>query len=214
MASHSSTLAWKIPWTGEPGGLPSMGSHRVGYDWSDLAAAAATSQINVDGWDDFYRTCSYKTLIEIYLTLYSSENQTRACTQAIYWGNIISGSKRVRPDALKRKGGNASAKALSRQIVLWMTHPQPDQDLLKSGSGSLSVVSLSLGPHGLGTSRFLCPWDSPSKNTGVDCHALLQMIFLTLGLTPDLLHYKEILYCLSHQEPRSEASSKKYLKNK
>ena len=36
MATHSSTLAWKIPWTEEPGGLPSMGSHRVGYDWSDL----------------------------------------------------------------------------------------------------------------------------------------------------------------------------------
>ena len=32
MAPHSSTLAWKIPWTGEPSGLPSMGLHRVGYD--------------------------------------------------------------------------------------------------------------------------------------------------------------------------------------
>ena len=39
MAPHSSVLAWRIPWTGEPGGLPSMGSHRVGHDWSDLAAA-------------------------------------------------------------------------------------------------------------------------------------------------------------------------------
>ena len=41
MATHSSILTWKIPGTGEPGGLPSMGSHRVGHDWSDLAAAAA-----------------------------------------------------------------------------------------------------------------------------------------------------------------------------
>ena len=41
MATHSSILAWKIPGTGEPGGLPSMGSHRVRHDWSDLAAAAA-----------------------------------------------------------------------------------------------------------------------------------------------------------------------------
>ena len=40
MATHSSTLAWKIPWAEEPGGLPSKGSHRVGHDWSDLAAAA------------------------------------------------------------------------------------------------------------------------------------------------------------------------------
>ena len=39
MAPHSGTLAWRIPWMEEPGGLPSMGSHRVGHDWSDLAAA-------------------------------------------------------------------------------------------------------------------------------------------------------------------------------
>ena len=41
MATHSSVLAWRIPGTGEAGGLPSMGSHRVGHNWSDLAAAAA-----------------------------------------------------------------------------------------------------------------------------------------------------------------------------
>ena len=41
MATHSSVLAWRIPGTGEPCGLPSMGSHRVGHDWSDLAAAVS-----------------------------------------------------------------------------------------------------------------------------------------------------------------------------
>ena len=41
MATHSSVPAWKITWIGEPGGLPSLGSHRVGHDWSDTAAAAA-----------------------------------------------------------------------------------------------------------------------------------------------------------------------------
>ena len=41
MATHSSVLAWRIPGAVEPDGLPSMGSHRVGHDWSDLAAAAA-----------------------------------------------------------------------------------------------------------------------------------------------------------------------------
>ena len=41
MAAHSSILAWRIPGTGEPGGLPSIGSHRVRHDSSDLAAAAA-----------------------------------------------------------------------------------------------------------------------------------------------------------------------------
>ena len=44
MATHSSVLAWSIPGTGEPGGLPSLGSHRVGHDCSDLAAAAAATR--------------------------------------------------------------------------------------------------------------------------------------------------------------------------
>ena len=42
MATHSSVLAWRIPGTGEPGGLPSLGSHTVGHGWSDLAAVATT----------------------------------------------------------------------------------------------------------------------------------------------------------------------------
>ena len=53
MATHSSVLAWRIPRTGEPGGLPSMGLHRVGHDWSNLAAAEiifsfAFYQLHVD----------------------------------------------------------------------------------------------------------------------------------------------------------------------
>ena len=43
MASHSSVLAWRIPGTGKPGGLPSTGSHRVRHGWSDLVAAAAAA---------------------------------------------------------------------------------------------------------------------------------------------------------------------------
>ena len=45
MATHSSVLAWRIPGTVEPCGLPSVGSHRVGHDWGDLAAAAAASTV-------------------------------------------------------------------------------------------------------------------------------------------------------------------------
>ena len=50
MATHSSVLAWRIPGTGEPGGLTSMGSHRFGHDWSDLAAAAACMDMRVGLW--------------------------------------------------------------------------------------------------------------------------------------------------------------------
>ena len=50
MATNSSILAWKIPWAEKPGELQSTGSHRVGHDWSDLAAAAAVFFIT------FYRS--------------------------------------------------------------------------------------------------------------------------------------------------------------
>ena len=53
MATHSSVLAWRIPGSGEPGGLPSMGLHRVGHDQSDLAAAAVCSS-EVQIWLWFY----------------------------------------------------------------------------------------------------------------------------------------------------------------
>ena len=45
MTTHSSVLAWRIPGMGEPGGLPSMGSHKVRQDWSDLAAVAAAKAL-------------------------------------------------------------------------------------------------------------------------------------------------------------------------
>ena len=52
MATHSSVLAWRIPGTEEPGGLPSVGSHRVGHNWSDLAAAAAELVLKLNKyWD-------------------------------------------------------------------------------------------------------------------------------------------------------------------
>ena len=61
LATHSSILAWRIPGTGEPGGLPSMGSHRVGNDWSDLAAAAACYQIYT------YTIDNIKIFIHLYI---------------------------------------------------------------------------------------------------------------------------------------------------
>ena len=51
-----------------------------------------------------------------------------------------------------------------------------------------SVLSDSLPPHGLQPTRLFCPWDSPGKNTGVDCHFLLQGIFPTQGSNLCLLH--------------------------
>ena len=50
IATHSSVLAWRIPGTGEPGGLLSMGSHRVGHDWSDLAAVLLSTLGSAPTW--------------------------------------------------------------------------------------------------------------------------------------------------------------------
>ena len=64
-----------------------------------------------------------------------------------------------------------------------------------------SVVSNSLWPYELQPTRFLCPWDSPGKNTGLGCYFLLQGIFPTQGSCPYLLclwHCRWILYRLSH----------------
>ena len=60
-------------------------------------------------------------------------------------------------------------------------------------------MSDSLWCRGLYLIRLLRPWNSPSKNTGVGCHSLLQGIFPTQGLNPGLLHCRRTLYCLSHQ---------------
>ena len=66
MATHSSVLAWRIPGTGKPGGLPSVGSRRVGHDWSDLAAAAAAAGSLLGSLDYLY-----VIFIQIPLTFFS-----------------------------------------------------------------------------------------------------------------------------------------------
>ena len=76
--------------------------------------------------------------------------------------------------------------------VLWL-----HLTLLKSERVSQSCLTLQL--HGLCSTRLLCPWKSPGKNTEEGCHSLLQGIFLTQGLNLGLLHCRQILYHLSHQ---------------
>ena len=61
MATHSSFLAWRIPGTGEPGGLPSMGSHRVRHDWSDLSAAAGP--LGEVGWRVLFSLGHFTSLV-------------------------------------------------------------------------------------------------------------------------------------------------------
>ena len=68
IATHSSVLAWRIPGTGEPRGLPSMGSHRVRHDWSDLAASSSSKNPNRIMW----RNCQIIKLIQKYKKIISN----------------------------------------------------------------------------------------------------------------------------------------------
>ena len=71
---------------------------------------------------------------------------------------------------------------------------------------------LILQPHA--HVSLLCPWNSPGKNTGVDCHSLLQGIFLTQGSNPGPLHCRQIIYHLNHQEsPLIAAAAAKSLQS-
>ena len=71
-ATHSSVLAWRIPGTGEPGGLPSMGLHRVGHDRSDLAVAeVATSRgsqiLDILGFQTFLKTLGTSDAVFVFV---------------------------------------------------------------------------------------------------------------------------------------------------
>ena len=75
MATHSSVLAWRIPGTGEPDGLPSMGSHRVRHEWNDLAAAAAAADLALH----IHRLC-----IHGFNQLWNLWMQRTHCTESLY----------------------------------------------------------------------------------------------------------------------------------
>ena len=67
MAPNSTTLAWRIPGTGEPGGLPSMGSHRAGHNWRNLAATAAVWQRKFKSLFHFSFLCLFMKLHLLHL---------------------------------------------------------------------------------------------------------------------------------------------------
>ena len=76
MAPHSSTLAWKIPWMEEPGGLPSMGSHRVGW----LKQLSSSSSREQQGFADYMSLCSMTLVWEKAVGINEcGSNQTALC---------------------------------------------------------------------------------------------------------------------------------------
>ena len=86
MATYSNVLAWRIPGTGKPGGLPSMGSHRVGHDWSWLSSSSSSSSTRASSYFSFLtrkmkvslHACipSHFSHIRLFATLWTIAHQT------------------------------------------------------------------------------------------------------------------------------------------
>ena len=169
MAPHSSTLAWKIPWKEEPGRLLSMVSHRVGHDWSDLAAAAAAiyNPESRDGSKQERKVlgCHIKYhndhALQIFLTallraLLSCFSHVQLC---------------VTPQTAAHQAP-PSLGFFRKEHWSGLPFPSPMHESAK-WKWSCSVLSDCSWPHGLQPTRLLCPWDFPGKSTGVGCHRLL-----------------------------------------
>ena len=158
MATHSSILAWRIPGTGEPGGLPSMGSHRVGHDWSDLAAAAVWSRESQNLTLTYYSAISWNVTL---IGLYDWSHSTKELCTLLCPCSLMRSYRYIPPHVSLHTVYNYGFICI---IIWFIAVPQLDHKLHKDCeisppavivvqhewvSESYSVVSNSLGPHGL-----------------------------------------------------------------
>ena len=111
MATHSSVLAWRIPGTGEPGGLPSMGSHRVEHDWCNLAAAAAAevktwkeAVEGKQGWQRPFKKCSKMSILIIHFFLRNNNRIGPAYYTNKLWFIEMKVHRSVMSDSLQPHG--------------------------------------------------------------------------------------------------------------
>ena len=120
MATHSSVLAWRIPGTGEPGGLPSMGSHRVGHDWSDLAAAAAAAFL--PKWTKKKKSSGFPTTQKAsfgWVLVFGVPPQNQGGSWSVYWQRCKETGKDVN-DSI------ADGRQPEKKAVLWKEKYQKD----------------------------------------------------------------------------------------
>ena len=101
MVTHSNILAWRFPGMGEPDGLPSLGSHRVGHDWSNLAAAAAP-RAHLFIVKPILKLCVCLSLITLYVPTSPAHafHQLKLLCSTLKWSVSCS----VMPDSLRPHG--------------------------------------------------------------------------------------------------------------
>ena len=196
MATHSSVLALRIPGTGEPGGLPSRGSHRVGHDWSDLATTAPVP-VPIPETPPLSWEGASALLVQVHLTAEPGGPAGR-----VKWGFLF----RLLPPCNVTTGWLPSLTEVHSSDLdaflslnsIWLTL----SPLVPSNLGVISAPgcyhswilvcmcanSLQLCPTLCNPmDRLFSPWDSPGTNTGAGCHFLLQGIFQTPGIEPSSL---------------------------
>ena len=171
MATHSSVLAWRIPRKGEPGGMPSVGWHRVGNNWSDLAAASAVS------------VKLYLTVVLTCISLMISESHS---VVSEYLSEYVSEylSKYLRPHRLFNLWNSPGQNTGMGTFPISRGSSQPRDQIQVSHIAGRYFTSWATGE---------------AKNTGVGSLSLLQGNFSTQESNQGLLHCRRILYQLSYQ---------------
>ena len=125
MATHSNILAWRIPWTEEPGGLQSIGSHRVRHNWSNLAHMSqdteATKNSGFNEWRYFLTT--------IWLVHRQQDGQISSEHNSMAYGN----KKEEREQGERKSAGTPEGTSPSKP-----THPRESEWFFSYISSSLS----------------------------------------------------------------------------
>ena len=198
MVTHSSILAWRIPWTEKPSGLQSVGSQRVRQDWvtnTYISPDINRNSVPISSYTPINSplplASSHLLSVPVDLFILDTSYKWNPIIFVLWWlasftwSNVFQVSSMLYHLALFHS-------------FLWVSNTP----LYESESVSHLVVCLTLCDpmDWMEPTRFLCPWHSPSKNTGVGCHFLLQGIFPTQGLHPGLPRCRQTLYQLSHRE--------------
>ena len=205
MAPNSSTLAWKTPWTEEPGRLQSMGLLRVGHDW-----ATSLSFFIFMHWRRKWQPTpvflpgesqGQRSLVGCRLWVAQSRTQLKRLSSSI--------SSSIPKYVLIPEKAMATHSSLLAWRIPGMEEPGglPSMGWHRVGhdwsdlAAAACINSYFLRKWKLlsHVRLFATPRTSPGQNTEVGSFSLLQGIFPTQGSNPGLLHYRQILYPLSHQ---------------
>ena len=171
MTNHSSILAWRIPWTEEPGGLQSMELQRVEQDWETYTH---THTHTVDLQCCVTLRCTAQWFKHIFVSMYLfipfhilSSYATAATAKSLQSCPTLCDPTDGSPP------GSPIPGILQARTLEWVAISFSNAWKWEVKLKSLSRVWLLATPWTAAT-RLLCPWDFPGKSTGVGCHCLLR----------------------------------------